>query len=159
MEKFIYRLLVFCCVFFCTNTSKVQIYGLDSKDKVEKDYIVVLKHETNDTHKKVQLQSVEKFAKDSSTANGDEIVVSQKYSFGQFSALRVHLSEDDISKLTGHYDVDFIEANQKVRINQGGACAAQSTGDDLWGLSRLSTHQKPNYKSAKYKYLVGKIFI
>ena len=156
MNKTVLQLMVFCAIFCRTVTTTVKIYGLDSKDKVEMDYIVVLKHQTNDTHKQLQFQSVVTFAKDVSTGNDKDIVVSQKYSFGKFAALRVHISEDDIHKLAEHYDVDFIEANQKVRINQAGsACAAQSTGRDLWGLSRLSTHPKPNYNNAKYKYLVG----
>ena len=157
MDKIVLQLILLCALFCSTVTTKVKIYGLDSKDKVEMDYIVVLKHQTNNTHKQVQLQSVETLANDVSKGNNKDIVVSQKYSFGKFTALRVHLSEDDIHKLAEHYDVDFIEANQKVRINQAGsACAAQSTGSDLWGLSRLSTHPKPNYNNAKYKYLVGK---
>ena len=157
MDKTVLQLILFCAIFCRTITTKVKIYGLDSKDKVEMDYIVVLKHQTNHTHKQVQLQSVETLAKDISSGNDQDIVVSQKYSFGKFAALRVHLSEKDIHKLAEHYEVEFIEANQKVRINQAGnACAAQSTGSDLWGLSRLSTHPKPNYSNAKYKYLVGK---
>ena len=158
MDAFCIIQLLFCCAYVsATVAGNVNIYGLDSKTKVEQDYIVVLKHKLNNTDKHVLLKSVEKYTKDISETDDDNFVVSQKYSFGNFAALRVHLTDDNIQLLSEHYDVDFIQANQKVRINQAGsACAAQSTGSSLWGLSRLSTHQKPNYNSATYKYLVGK---
>ena len=153
----VFQFMLFCVCVSSTVTANVKIYGLDSKTRVEKDYIVVLKHKINDTNKHALLQSIETYTKDISATDDDNFVVSHKYSFGNFAALRVHLEEDDIYKLSQHYDVDFIQVNQKVRINQASsACAAQSTGSSLWGLSRLSTHQKPNYNTAKYKYLVGK---
>lgn len=158
MKTKAFLLWVILAVFPVTFGKGVKIFGLDSATKVDQDFIVVLKSTTNETAKQIQLQSVEKFTKDVSDTDNDDFVVSSRYSFGNFAALRVHLSDDDISKLTAHYDVDFVQANQKVRINQdGGACAVQSTGSEFWGLSRLSSHEKPDYKSSRYSYLMGKL--
>ena len=149
-------LILFVPPSLCRN---VKIFGLESENKVEKDFIVVLKHRRNTTEHTVRLEAVEEFTKDLSPYDDDEAIIGRKYSFGKFAALRVHVTEDEIHRLSLHHDVDFIQSNQKVRISQKtGACVGQNTGGELWGLSRLSSHSKPAYVGAKYKYLEGMLF-
>ncbi len=158
-KKYIFPFL--CLILFVTPSwcGNMRIFGLESKDKMEKDFIVVLKHKSNTTEHTVRLQEVEEFTKDLSPDDDDEAIIGQKYSFGKFAALRVHVTEEEVHRLSQHHDVDFIQANQKVRISQSaGACVGQNTGGELWGLSRLSSHSKPAYISAKYKYLEGMLF-
>ena len=85
-----------------------------------------------------------------------------KYRFGRFSAMRVKLVDNELDKLRRDPEVKYIEVNRKIALRQGacvslsnGACVQQSTGAKLWGLSRLSVHENPDYGSAKYTYLSG----
>ncbi len=150
------KLLVSCVLlgWVTVSGSGVKILGLDSASRMPRDFIVVLKSNSNETHRHIQLQTVTRFTEGISVENDDPLV-SNQYSFGKFSALRVHLSDADVTKLAVHDDVEFVQANQRLRMSASGACAAQSTGSELWGLSRMSTHAKPSYGNAKYKYLIG----
>ena len=62
----VFQFMLFCV---CVSSTVAEIYGLDSETKVQKDYIVVLKHKINDTNKHALLQSVETYTKDISATD------------------------------------------------------------------------------------------
>ena len=53
------------------------------------------------------------------------------------------------------YLILIFQGNLPVRLWQSthrAACTFQDTGEDLWGLSRISQRHLNSYESARYKY-------
>ena len=61
--------------------------------------------------------------------------------------------ESEINQLFQLHEVDVIESNVVEQMIQ--QCTTQSTGSQLWGLSRVSSRDLPNFSGATFSHKVG----
>jgi cerevisin len=66
-----------------------------------------------------------------------------------WTALHVKVEDSDFLALQGDANVDFIEANT---MEWSVDCTEQSTTDEIWGLTRTSSRDLPDYTTGVYMY-------
>jgi len=120
---------------------------LDHPDRIHGDYLVVL-HAPAGRISNLQYTNnvVSKIA-----AIAPQISVASAFTNLRAPILHLKTSDDSVmSQLFQLDEVEIVEANlfQKM-IEQ---CSSQNTGSRIWGLSRVSSVDAPNYSSATFSY-------
>jgi cerevisin len=81
-----------------------------------------------------------------------EVTTLNSFHIGDFRALHVKVTEEQLSVLTEDPNVEVIEANtHEWHID----CTNQATGSQIWGLSRTSSRELPNFNGATYNWQSG----
>ena len=84
------------------------------------------------------------------------IWIESELSHGKFGVLHLITSRlDRLHTLRTHPHVELIEQNHIEKLaseTPSDTCMSQSSGKEIWGLSRISAVNRPNYQSAKYQY-------
>jgi cerevisin len=88
----------------------------------------------------------------------DGVEVREQFTYNHFGALLVRSTDPaQLQQILGLPEVELIEQNSRKKkvAADDGECISQDTMGDLWGLSRISSVDRPNYPYAKYFYNKG----
>jgi len=125
-----------------------KLRAMDSPHKVKDEFIAVL-NANHRTWKTTMADFVEFL-----TAHHPHVHILDEYYIRDFVGVRLHIPDWDVQDVSRSKDVRFMQANLEVTTYQNNvSCKAEKTTSRLWGLSRVSDRDVPDYETAQYVYL------
>jgi cerevisin len=85
-------------------------------------------------------------------SSSTHVTTLNSFHIGDYRALHVKVTDEELTVLREDANVAVIEANTREWSID---CVNQDTGSQIWGLSRTSSRELPNFNGATYNYVEG----